>query len=160
MENFRTPEPPTQPVPAAPEPSPELLVSGNEPRQIPVLVYDIMSGRITHVMQLPSHTVEMYLEMNFPILFNQVGDPDSQYVVHGDLEDRPENPAYVDGMTIKNIPVDAAEPVVVSVTASRATQSVTMPYGDAELELELLPGGYVVEIVAFPYKTVRLEVNA
>ncbi|MBA1200361.1 hypothetical protein G7009_00890 [Pseudomonas capeferrum] len=68
---------------------------------------------------------------------------DAHYVLNGKLENRPEGPAYLDGLTLKGVK-----------TGSRVTiEGVEYTADGSDLELEFtLPGIYAVAVELWPYK--------
>lgn len=72
------------------------------------------------------------------------------YVLNGELEERPENPATLNGTVIENVPVGAV--------VSFGDQSFTVDDGTAELDFPF-PGTYIVEVACFPYLTKNFEVK-
>lgn len=72
------------------------------------------------------------------------------YVLHGELAERPENPATLNGTVIENVPAGA--------TVSFDEQSYIVDDGVAELQFPF-PGTYSVTVTCFPYLTKTFEVE-
>jgi len=72
------------------------------------------------------------------------------YVLNGELLERPENPATLDGAVIENIPVGAV--------VSFRDQTAIVDDGVVEFEFPF-PGTYPVTISCFPYLTKTFEVQ-
>lgn len=72
------------------------------------------------------------------------------YVLNGELVQRPENPATLNGTVIENVPVGAV--------VSFGDQAVTVDDGTAELEFPFA-GTYPVTVTCFPYLPKTFEVQ-
>lgn len=151
----RAPAPGTAPVSARPavDNTAGALTNTSEPPQTPVMLYDIMTGRVLNNMALASHDVAFYLDMNIPLLFNRQGDAATHYVSHGELLERPASPATLAGMTITGIPTDAQDAVTLTISQGATKQTYPIDPGTTEVELDFPhAGAYTLELDAFPYQ--------
>lgn len=117
---------------------------------IKFFIYDIDTGEITRsffstdveAIALNLQDGEQAIEVDASFT--------NPYVLNGELAERPENPATLNGTVIENVPVGAV--------VSFDDQSFTVDDGTAELDF-LFPGTYIVEVSCFPYVTKNFEVT-
>lgn len=165
-----TSEPPGPPEPLPPKGFPVMMIppptsvpdenGKSDPINIPLVIYNILSGKVLGNFRLSVPTIAAYLERNVPFIFypTQV-DPKLEYVVMGEVVPRPENPTTLNGLLLSNIPIDSFEPAKISITSRGNTQEYDIT-GQTEVELDFPnPGQYVIELTGFPYKTTFFTVN-
>lgn len=156
------PEPsPPQFIPmAVPPPAVPDAPATASPQNVPIVIYDIMSGKVLANQSVSLDTLEGHIERrNTPLLFAEEKNSRLEYVVMGEVVPRPENPAILEGLILSNIPTDSFEPAKIEITSQFVTQS----YDIAGLDNVTLdfpnPGQYVIELSCFPYKTAHFVVN-
>lgn len=77
-------------------------------------------------------------------------DFDTDYVEDGNVVRRPENPARLDGYTIRDLPVPSE--III--------QGTSYPWADPTAELDFTaPGRYVVQVKSFPYLDTQFMVD-
>lgn len=105
----------------------------------PISVYND-AGRITLTADLSEDTYEAYISLGYQMV-DVIGDPHTQMVVDGALQNRPANPVTLSGTTLSNVPIPAT--VIINGTP--------YPTNEATVELGLTMGNYTVRVEAFPY---------
>lgn len=117
---------------------------------IKVYFYSEQNGEVVRLFStsdpeavaLNVHTGEQAIDVD-----ESIANP---YVLNGELTERPNNPATLNGNVIETIPVGAL--------VSFGNQSVIVNDGTAELEFPFL-GTYSVTVTCFPYLTKTFEVQ-
>lgn len=117
--------------------------------KISIIEYDEETGRILQTGLASLENVEVEFAMGKPLLQGEA-DPLTQYVrSDGVIESRPPNPARLDGMVLRDLPV----PCVLVLDGT--------PYDcdDAECELSFsLPGRHYIQVESWPAQSAAFEV--
>lgn len=109
------------------------------------------TGKISYWGNMPLHMIELQPVPDGHALVHGYGEAETHYVLNGALVARPANPATLDGMTIKGLPVPC------TITIEGTEHACT----DAQCDLEFShPGSYEVRVVAFPWLDGVFEVTA
>lgn len=117
----------------------------NEVNQIQFTRFDTVSGQILHSGEVPESFIEL---QGSDIVLGKFDGKDS-YIVAGHVMPRPENTAYLEGTTLKNVPA----PSILKINGK------SYPCSDTRVDLEFTyPGVYVIEIDSFPHKPARFTV--
>lgn len=106
-------------------------------------LYDPATGKISGTLSAPDEVIQYNAEQSGQAYIDGQSDPRLHYVVDGVLEDRPSNPASLDGHSIISIPNPS--------TVTLAGTSYEVTDGVAEFEFNL-PGTYKVTIQSWPYR--------
>lgn len=114
------------------------------------VLYDITTGKIASIMEAPTEVIEATASVTGKEIFVGEGNHMTQYVVGGEVVDRPTNPARVEGLAIVDLPVPST--VILSDVEYEVTD------GTAEFEFNL-PGTYSVTVKSWPYLDQELQIE-
>lgn len=165
----------SEPPPPLPRPV-DILDDPSErlrPSTYVCLLYHFYTGELMGNFDVPSTGIDDWIQYHSTNYLMTSGYPESQYVdvVNKVLIDRPENPAVLDGMFIRNVPSPHI-PEAMSEGPIEGVQTKTRIFvnhdgsakwdchetEDDEIELDFPPGRYKIDIRAFPYKDKVIEV--
>ncbi|OVE49464.1 hypothetical protein [Chromobacterium violaceum] len=115
--------------------------------KINIIEYDD-AGRILQTGVASRENVEVEFALGKPLLQGEA-DPLTQYIAGGEVAPRPVNPAWLDGMVLRNLPV----PCVLIVDGT------SYDCDDTECELSFaLPGLHHIQVEAWPARSATFEV--
>lgn len=108
--------------------------------------YDPTNGRILFVGEVPDSMIELQSGPLYEGEANQL----TQYIVDGELHDRPANPTVVTGSVLTNVPVPATLKV----------DGVVYQTNEATIELDFPnPGTYKIVVESWPHLNGEYEIT-
>ncbi|MGY8624353.1 hypothetical protein [Chromobacterium violaceum] len=116
--------------------------------KISIIEYEEETGRILQTGLASLENVEVEFALG-KLLLQGEADPLTQYIAGGAVAPRPENPARLDGMVLRDLPAPCRLIV----------DGVEYDCPDAECELSFaLPGLHHVQVEAWPAQSATFEV--
>lgn len=112
------------------------------------VVFDA-DGRIARTGTCPDSMVDLQAGAGEQVMQGTANES-KQYVLNGELVDRPENTAKLSGQTLANVPA----PSVISINGT------DYPCDDSSVDLDFTyPGEYRIAVHAFPYTDVEFKIT-